>query len=128
MQLTWAGSGQAAGYRVWIRNINDGSPSKADEYVVNETSRGIAYLVPGVWNYEFCVTAVNGEAESGKSNCVTASRPPADGNAPRPPTDGDAPRPSADGNAPPPPTDVNRQGNPLSALIRAPRTSAASAG
>ncbi|MEF3115129.1 fibronectin type III domain-containing protein [Streptomyces chrestomyceticus] len=128
VQLTWAGSGRAAGYRVWIRNINDGSPSKADEYVVNETSRGIAYLVPGVWNYEFCVTAVNGEAESGKSNCVTASRPPADGNAPRPPADGNAPRPPADGNAPPPPTDVNRQGNPLSALIRAPRTSAASAG
>ncbi|MFI2241193.1 fibronectin type III domain-containing protein [Streptomyces chrestomyceticus] len=77
VQLSWAGSGQAAGYRVWIRNVNDGSPSKADEYVTNETSRGIAYLVPGVWNYEFCVTAINGEAESGKSNCVVAPRPSA---------------------------------------------------
>ncbi|WP_206508055.1 fibronectin type III domain-containing protein [Streptomyces chrestomyceticus] len=75
VQLTWTGSPQAAGYRVWIRNINDGSRSTADEYIVDGTSRGIAYLVPGVWNYEFCVTAVNGEAESGKSNCVVAPRP-----------------------------------------------------
>lgn len=110
VQLTWAGSRQAAGYRVWVRNINSDSPSKADEYVTNETSRGIAYLFPGVWNYEFCVTAVNGEAESGKSNCVIAPRPPSKGAAAASPT---APK---------------KPGNPLSALIRAPRTPAASAG
>ncbi|MEE1782149.1 fibronectin type III domain-containing protein [Streptomyces sp. SP17BM10] len=110
VQLTWAGSSQAAGYRVWIRNINDGSPSKADEYVTNEAGRGIAYLVPGVWNYEFCVTAINGEAESSKSNCVIALRPPS----------------KATGATSPP--DTKKQGNPPSALIRAPRTPAASAG
>ncbi len=110
VQLTWSGSAQAAGYRVWVRNINDGSPSKADEYVTTETSRGIAFLFPGVWNYEFCVTAVNGEAESGKSNCVIAPRPPATLKGAAAPTDA-------------------KKGNPLSALIRAPRTpAAASAG
>jgi len=75
VQLSWNASGAAAGYRVWIRNINNGSVSAADESIVDGTSHGIAYLFPGVWNYEFCVTAVNGALESGKSNCVVAPRP-----------------------------------------------------
>ncbi|CAM5256802.1 hypothetical protein STENM36S_04295 [Streptomyces tendae] len=33
-----------------------------------------------MWNYEFCVTAVNGSLESDKSNCVIPSHP--DGSAP----------------------------------------------
>ncbi|MFI5899116.1 phosphatidylinositol-specific phospholipase C domain-containing protein [Streptomyces cyaneofuscatus] len=75
VQLTWKGSAEAAGYRVWIRNINNGSQSVADESVISETNHGIAFLVPGTWNYEFCMTAVNGALESGKSNCVVAPRP-----------------------------------------------------
>ncbi|MEU6484185.1 phosphatidylinositol-specific phospholipase C domain-containing protein [Streptomyces sp. NPDC046887] len=75
VQLNWTGSPQAGGYRVWIRNIHDGSPSKAEEMVIQETHHGVAYLFPGVWNYEFCMTAVNGALESGKSNCVVAPRP-----------------------------------------------------
>ncbi|MFL4909038.1 phosphatidylinositol-specific phospholipase C domain-containing protein [Streptomyces sp. MMS24-I2-30] len=75
VQLNWTGSAQAAGYRVWVRNINDGGQSTADEWIVQGTSHGIAYLYPGVWNYEFCVTAVNGALESGKSACVVAPRP-----------------------------------------------------
>jgi lysophospholipase L1-like esterase len=76
VQLNWTGSPAAAGYRVWVRNINDGSVSSADENIIDGTSWGVAYLFPGVWNYEFCVTAINGAAESGKSNCVVAPRPP----------------------------------------------------
>jgi hypothetical protein len=76
VQLTWNGSSQAAGYRVWVRNINDGSQSTASETVVDGPTYGVAYLYPGTWNYEFCITAVNGAAESGKSNCVVAPRPP----------------------------------------------------
>ncbi|WP_432843904.1 fibronectin type III domain-containing protein [Dactylosporangium sp. CA-092794] len=76
VQLTWDGSAQAAGYRIWIRNVNNGSPSAADETVVDGPSYGIAYLFPGIWNYEFCVTAVNGALESGKSNCVVPPRLP----------------------------------------------------
>jgi lysophospholipase L1-like esterase len=75
VQLTWNGSSQAAGYRIWIRNINNGSQSTADENIVESSPYGVAYLFPGVWNYEFCITAVNGAAESGKSNCVVAPRP-----------------------------------------------------
>ncbi|MCD9900986.1 fibronectin type III domain-containing protein [Streptomyces sp. MT29] len=75
VQLSWKGSAQAAGYRVWIRNMNNGSQSAADESVISTTNHGIAFLVPGTWNYEFCMTAVNGALESGKSNCVVAPRP-----------------------------------------------------
>lgn len=76
VQLTWSGSPQAAGYRVWVRNITNGEASHTDENTTDATTFGVAYLFPGVWNYEFCVTAINGELESGKSNCVVAPRPP----------------------------------------------------
>ncbi len=75
VQLSWNGASGAAGYRVWVRNTNNGGPSTADENVVDATSHGVAYLFPGAWNYEFCVTAVNGAAESDRSNCVVAPRP-----------------------------------------------------
>ncbi|MFJ3816098.1 phosphatidylinositol-specific phospholipase C domain-containing protein [Streptomyces sp. NPDC090056] len=75
VRLDWTGSAAAAGYRVWVRNVTGGGPSTADEHVVEETSHGIAFLFPGVWNFEFCVTAVNGALESGKSSCVVAPRP-----------------------------------------------------
>ncbi|MFE5509875.1 phosphatidylinositol-specific phospholipase C domain-containing protein [Streptomyces sp. NPDC056529] len=76
VRLDWTGSAAAAGYRVWVRNVTGGGQSTADEYVVEGTSHGIAFLFPGVWNFEFCVTAVNGALESGKSSCVVAPRPP----------------------------------------------------
>ncbi|MFJ4963595.1 phosphatidylinositol-specific phospholipase C domain-containing protein [Streptomyces sp. NPDC088729] len=75
VELNWTGSKAAAGYRVWTRNINNGSQSTATEWIVQDPSHTVAYLFPGVWNYEFCVTAVNGALESGKSSCVVAPRP-----------------------------------------------------
>jgi lysophospholipase L1-like esterase len=81
VRLTWTGSAGAAGYRVWVRNTTNGGPSTVDGNVVEGTSHGIAYLFPGVWNYEFCVTAVNGEAESDRSGCVVAPRPAQRGQA-----------------------------------------------
>ncbi|GAA2655463.1 hypothetical protein Adu01nite_91390 [Paractinoplanes durhamensis] len=66
VQLSWSGSSVAAGYRVWVRNVNNGSQATADENIIRGTTNGITYL---------CVTAVNGTAESGKSNCVLAPRP-----------------------------------------------------
>jgi len=72
VQLAWSGSAQAAGYRVSVRNINDSTVSYE---ISSGPSHGIAFLFPGVWNYEFCVTAFNGDAQSGRSNCVIAPRP-----------------------------------------------------
>ncbi|MCN9244377.1 fibronectin type III domain-containing protein [Streptomyces sp. RY43-2] len=70
VDLNWQGSQEAAGYRVWVRNLLDGGPFTSDEYVTDTTSRTIAFLFPGYWNFEFCVTAINGSLESDKSNCV----------------------------------------------------------
>jgi lysophospholipase L1-like esterase len=78
VQLDWCGSPEAAGYRVWIRNINNPSSVSEPSDTTSSTSLttyGIAFLFPGVWNYEFCMTAINGAAESGKSNCVVAPKP-----------------------------------------------------
>jgi hypothetical protein len=73
VQLRWTGSSPAFGYRFWVRNINDGSAFKADESSSDVPCYGITYLIPGVWNYEFCVSAFNGNDESTKGNCVVAT-------------------------------------------------------
>ncbi|WP_124278880.1 fibronectin type III domain-containing protein [Streptomyces sp. ADI93-02] len=82
VELDWNGAKSAAGYRLWVSNIKDGgtTPPKADENIIEDTHYGVGFLFPGVWNYEFCVTAVNGSLESGKSNCVIPPHP--DGSAP----------------------------------------------
>ncbi|WP_228924572.1 GDSL-type esterase/lipase family protein [Streptomyces sp. DH7] len=82
VELDWNGAKSAAGYRLWVSNIKDGgtTPPKADENIIEDTHYGVGFLFPGVWNYEFCVTAVNGSLESDKSNCVIPPHP--DGSAP----------------------------------------------
>ncbi|MGF0175706.1 hypothetical protein ACQF36_36080 [Streptomyces sp. Marseille-Q5077] len=59
-----------------MRNTYTGCGFTADEYISDTTDRGITFLFPGNWNYDFCVTAVNGSAESGRSNCVALQKPP----------------------------------------------------
>ncbi|MBB5130123.1 GDSL-type esterase/lipase family protein [Streptomyces griseoloalbus] len=82
VELDWNGAKSAAGYRLWVSNIKDGgtTPPKADENIIEDTHYGIGFLFPGVWNFEFCVTAVNGSLESDKSNCVIPPHP--DGSTP----------------------------------------------
>lgn len=46
VELDWSGSTQAAGYRVWVRNINDGSIPTADEWIIQQTNHTVAYLFP----------------------------------------------------------------------------------
>ncbi|MCP2168485.1 Fibronectin type III domain-containing protein [Goodfellowiella coeruleoviolacea] len=76
VELNWRGSLEAAGYRLWVQNINEsGSTPHADENIIDGTKYGVAFLFPGVWNYKFCVTAVNGAYESARSNCVIPDRP-----------------------------------------------------
>lgn len=73
VQIDWCGSPKAAGYYFWSRNINTQSaPVKTNGSSTSQTTSNWAYLFPGVWNYEFCVSAYNGELESGLSNCVVS--------------------------------------------------------
>ncbi|MGX4695386.1 GDSL-type esterase/lipase family protein (plasmid) [Streptomyces sp. JNUCC 63] len=87
VELDWNGANSAAGYRLWVSNVKDGgtTPPEADENIIEDTHHGVAFLFPGAWNFEFCVTAVNGSFESDKSNCVIPPHP--DGSAPTNPGD-----------------------------------------
>ncbi|KAH7031699.1 LOW QUALITY PROTEIN: uncharacterized protein B0I36DRAFT_410163 [Microdochium trichocladiopsis] len=74
VQLRYDGDGNAAGYHVWTRNVNEpGSVLKKDPYAAGSTCWGVTFLFPGVWNYEYCMTAVNGNEESALSACVKGS-------------------------------------------------------
>ncbi|KAF2219737.1 SGNH hydrolase-type esterase domain-containing protein [Elsinoe ampelina] len=75
VDLGWAAVTGASGYKVYLRNINDGSAYSTDGGVIQGTSHGMAFLFPGVWNFEFCVSTLVGSAESAKSPCIAAQRP-----------------------------------------------------
>jgi hypothetical protein len=61
VQLRFTGDG-APNYHAWTRNVNNASDfSKPDNTVVDDPCIGITFLFPGAWNYEFCVSAMNGE-------------------------------------------------------------------
>ncbi|KAG8630262.1 hypothetical protein KVT40_001881 [Elsinoe batatas] len=75
VELGWAAVAGASGYKVYLRNINDGSAYSTDGGVIQGTSHGIAFLFPGVWNFEFCVSALVGSLESARSPCIVAQRP-----------------------------------------------------
>lgn len=78
VQLSWNGSSGAAGYQVWIRStsVDSGGTYEPDTTTADSTSHTVAFLFPGTWNYEFCVSAFNGNDESRRSHCVVAPRPP----------------------------------------------------
>ncbi|MFE0771555.1 fibronectin type III domain-containing protein [Streptomyces sp. NPDC058861] len=97
VQLEWKGSREAAGYRVWVRNATEGGAFRTDEYISETTDRGIAFLFPGYWNFEFCVSAVNGAAESPRSRCVSLPGPPPPGTG----TGGEPPGTGTGGGPPP---------------------------
>ncbi|MEV7405772.1 GDSL-type esterase/lipase family protein [Streptomyces sp. NPDC091267] len=80
VQLNWQGSPDAAGYRVWTRDLRKPYEAyKTDESVSDTPDRQIAFLFPGNWNFEFCITAINGEMETDRSTCVSLP-PPAPSN------------------------------------------------
>ncbi|MEU6818591.1 fibronectin type III domain-containing protein [Streptomyces sp. NPDC046860] len=79
VQLDWSGSPQAAGYRVWYRNRTTNGPWQSDETISDTPQRGIAFLFPGNWNFEFAVTAVNGQTESARSGTASIPAPPSTG-------------------------------------------------
>ncbi|KAK4450363.1 hypothetical protein QBC34DRAFT_461915, partial [Podospora aff. communis PSN243] len=75
--VTWDRVPNVAGYRVWARNVEWGHPfNETHEELTTELHHGIGFLFPGTWNFEFCVTAYNGNMESARSNCVRPERWP----------------------------------------------------
>lgn len=80
VRLTWEGSNAAAGYYVYYRNINEEGSELAKDGTgsyhpaAGAECWGVAFLFPGTWNFEFCLTAYNGDLESDMSNCVIPSK------------------------------------------------------
>ena len=81
MNLAWDRSGDksAAGYLVYCRDVSKegqarGSRAETNGVVIREC-RHAAGVMGFVWNYEFSVSAVNGEWESERSAGVIPERP-----------------------------------------------------
>lgn len=73
VQMTWDAMADAAQYRVWTRSLlNASSVLSPGEFTTSETCYGGTYLFPGAWNFEFCVTAMNGNYETSLSGCQVA--------------------------------------------------------
>jgi hypothetical protein len=71
--LAWNASANAAGYLVYSRRIHDRTNNAFEtdgNVTVAVPHKLVENLVLGRGEYEFCVSAVNGEAESQKSECV----------------------------------------------------------
>ncbi|KAF2635693.1 hypothetical protein P280DRAFT_473621 [Massarina eburnea CBS 473.64] len=69
--LSWdAASGSAAGYAIYFRSIRTGAETEQSAVGTTiDTSYGVGFLFPGTWNYEFCVSAFNGNLES-STTCI----------------------------------------------------------
>ncbi|KAF4943841.1 hypothetical protein FGADI_13121 [Fusarium gaditjirri] len=65
VHITWTGSDSAGGYHVWNRNVNEkGSKFAIVANITGSTCLDDFLLFPGTWNYEWCVSAYNGNEES----------------------------------------------------------------
>lgn len=63
-RISWKGSDDAGGYRVWSRDINDkGSKLDVVANVTESTCNEEYLLFPGVWNFAFAVSAFNGDGD-----------------------------------------------------------------
>jgi len=72
IQLGWTASNGAEGYHVYSRYVPDnGAFTKSPEIAAPVTTTGIAWLYPGAWHFEFCISAYGGGMESGHGQaCV----------------------------------------------------------
>lgn len=74
--LTWSEVAGAAGYYLWTRNVNNASSVSTRQNITRDGGcADVGFLFPGVWNYEFCVQAFNGDDLSPKGGCATAPSP-----------------------------------------------------
>ncbi|KAK0724340.1 SGNH hydrolase-type esterase domain-containing protein [Lasiosphaeris hirsuta] len=74
VEVRWCGDGRAAGYRIWVRGVGGfGAREVGDEQVGGEEGkRVVTGLEPSVWDFEYAVSAYNGDDESGLSQWTVA--------------------------------------------------------
>lgn len=74
--LTWSEVPGAVGYYLWTRNVNNASDvSRRQDITRDGGCADVGLLFPGVWNYEFCIQAFNGDDLSPKGDCAIAPSP-----------------------------------------------------
>ncbi|GFF92627.1 exochitinase 1 [Aspergillus udagawae] len=69
IRLEWNAVSGAAGYNFYYRSVRDNTALKLGD-TTTETSKGVAFLFPGNWNFEFCVSAWNGNLETAPVSCI----------------------------------------------------------
>ena len=69
VRLNWHVSMGVSGYNVYVRSVRDNTALRLDG-TTTQTSHEVYMLFPGVWNYEFCVSAFNGNAETAPVTCI----------------------------------------------------------
>ncbi|SCN74636.1 uncharacterized protein FFNC_11530 [Fusarium fujikuroi] len=76
VHITWTGSDSAGGYHVWNRNVNQkDSKFEIVSNVTGSTCLDDFLLFPGTWNYEWCISAYNGNEESPQGPAKLAPSP-----------------------------------------------------
>ena len=73
VQMTWDASEYASGYRIWTRYLNNATDIFHKGVVTTGTCLEATYFFPGSWNYEFCITAINGNYETVLFGCTVPS-------------------------------------------------------
>jgi lysophospholipase L1-like esterase len=69
IRLEWNAVSGASGYNVYVRSVRDNTALKLDS-TTTETSKEVGFLFPGNWNFQFCVSAMNGNLETAPVSCV----------------------------------------------------------
>ena len=69
VQLTWSSAYGAVGYSIQYQSLLSPGLVVTDGTTTENTYQ-IAFLFPGTWHYEFCITAYNGNLESACSSYV----------------------------------------------------------
>lgn len=73
VHATWDQTPSAAGYTVYIQDINNSS--RRGNGTNTDTCFDDYFLFPGTWNYKFAISAYNGNAESTRTKWITAPHP-----------------------------------------------------
>lgn len=71
VQLNFEPDPNAYAYGFYTRSLmKSGEPHVLGGYTAQEPCIEVTFLMPGAWNYEFCVVALNGNYSSPMSGCV----------------------------------------------------------
>ncbi|CEN60776.1 Putative Fibronectin type III domain protein [Aspergillus calidoustus] len=69
VRLEWNAAAGASGYGIYTRSVRDNTALERGG-TTTQTSHEIYFLFPGTWNFQFCISAYNGNLETAPVACV----------------------------------------------------------